>query len=250
VGIRPEFRWWVLTLVVVGVLLLISALALDRPNVVWDDGVPHCPHCRSEVAFYSGICKTCAEPYDWKVSPAEKSPLSRWSLTSLEARFLRERVDALGETVANQRVAHALSIPLVSAQAYLESVDRGRCGWCGGTGLDVAQDRESSTCPVCLGTTHCISCGGDRRVLVGDEAAHEAYEAYRQGVDDLMAAKGVSFDVRRTEVERLTEDFVRLHAGTLEATQLLFWPEWPGSYKAVDKCRERLELVLAVLGED
>lgn len=249
-GIRPEFRWWVLTIVVVGVLLLISALALDRPNVVWDEGVPHCPHCRSEVAPYSVLCRTCGEHYDWKVAPPEASPLSHWSLTGLEARHLRERVAALGETLANQRVAHALGIPLVRAQAYLELVDRGRCGWCGGTGRDLAEDGDDSVCPVCFGTGNCIACGGDRRIRVGDEAAHEALVVYREGVEDAGAAEGVSLEVRRPEVERLTREFVRLHAGTEEATQIWFWPTWPGSGTAVDTARERLDLVLKTLAKD
>lgn len=249
-GIRPEYRWWVLTLVVVGVLLLISALALDRPNVVWEDGVPHCPQCRSEVVSFSNLCKTCGEPYDWKVASVEASPLSRWSLTSLEARFLRERVDALGATVANQRIAHALQIPLVSAQVYLETVDRGRCGWCGGTGRDVAQEDEDSTCAVCYGTGQCIACGGDRRIRVGDEAAHDAYRTYRQGVEDAGAARDVPHGVRVKEVERLTKELIRLHAGTLEVTQVLFWPEWPVPRTAVDVSRERLDLVLSTLAKE
>lgn len=249
-GIRPEFRWWVLTLVVVGVLLLISALALDRPNVVWDDGVPHCPHCRSEVAFYSRLCPTCNEPYDWKVASGEGSPLSHWSLTSLEARYLRERVDALGATLANQRVAHTLQIPLESAQVYLESVDRGRCGWCGGTGRDVGLEGEDTVCPVCFGTAQCIACGGDRRILIGDEAAHVAYEAYRQAVDDVEAARGVAHEVRLREVERLTREFIRLYAGTAEATQVLFWPDWPTYRTAVDASRERLDRVLETLAKE
>ena len=249
-GIRPEFRWWVLTLVVVGVLLLISALALDRPNVIWDDYLPHCPHCRGEVAPYSVLCRTCGEHYDWKPSPPEASPLSRWSLTALEARALRERVDALGETVASQRAAHALGIPLTSAQAYLETVDRGRCGWCGGTGRDLAKEEEDTTCVVCLGTGQCIACGGDRRIRLGDEAAYVALGVYREGVDDARAAASVPLAVRRGEVERLTREFVRLHAGTQEATQAWFWPTWPGSSSAVEVARARLDLVLNTLASD
>ena len=250
-GIRPEFRWWVLTLVVVGVLLLISALALDRPNVVWDDGVPHCPQCRSEVAFFSGLCKTCKEPYDWKEAASDDSPLSRWSLSSLEARSLRERIDALGPTVATARIAAALELPRASAEAYLEAVDRGRCGWCGGTGRDLKQEREDSTCPICFGSGQCIACGGDRRIRVGDEAAHDAYLTYRSGLDDVDADVGVPTLVRVMEAKRLTHDIVRLHAGTLDATRVLFWPDWPAaSLVAVDVARERLDLVLQTLAEE
>lgn len=249
-GIRPEFRWWILTVVVVVVLLLISALALDRPNVIWEDGVPHCPHCRSEVAFFSGLCRTCTERYDWKEASGEASPLSRWSLSSLEARFLRDRVDALGAEVAARRTAAELELTVPAAEAYLESVDRGRCGWCGGTGRDLGSEDEESRCPVCFGTGQCIACGGDRRIRIGDEADHNAYLVYRSAVEDVEAAYGVPRDVGLQEVERLTREFLRLHAGTVDATQVPFWPDWPTPKKAVDVSRERLRRVLTTLAEE
>lgn len=249
-GIRPEFRWWILTVAVVGVLLLISALALDRPNVVWEEGVPHCPHCRSEVPFYSSLCPTCTERYDWTVAPDEGSPLSRWSLSALEARFLRERTDALGQEEAVRRVAGLLRIAREAAKEYLEQVDRGRCGWCGGTGRDLASSKKEDVCPVCFGRGLCIACGGNRRVRVGDENAHRAWIRYRTGVEDVADAVRLPDAVRVEEVHRLARELVTSHFGTMEATRVLFWPEWPTTATAADASRDRLDSVLTILAEE
>jgi hypothetical protein len=48
-GIPVQSRWWVLTLVVVGVLALISALARVPPNVVWSGEAPQSPPSRHEL---------------------------------------------------------------------------------------------------------------------------------------------------------------------------------------------------------
>ncbi len=52
-AIPAASRWWIATLLIIGILVAISALALDRPNVVWNDGEPHCPACRKQVEYYS-----------------------------------------------------------------------------------------------------------------------------------------------------------------------------------------------------
>src|SRR5688572_1104138 len=99
-AIRPESRWWIVTLVLVGLLFGLSALALDRPDVVWSQGVAHCPHCGTEARLGTRRCGLCREEYDWSVAPDEASPLSRWSLSALEEEHLRRRVKALTEAVA------------------------------------------------------------------------------------------------------------------------------------------------------
>ena len=223
-AVRPEFRWWILTLVLVGVLVGISLLAMDRPNVVWRDGQPSCPHCRSAVNAFSSRCATCEEPFDWTVAPDDDSPLSPWSLSTLEAKALVDRVIALGEDVAAQRVATALGLEPDAAEAYLDAVGRGRCGYCGGTGiaLDAKPSRRSDPCPVCLGQGACIACNGDRRMRVGDEAAFRALRQYVEALDDLDAALPPA--VRREEARKLGDAFVRRYAGTVEATLILFEP--------------------------
>lgn len=246
-AIRREFRWWILTVVVVGLLLFISALALDRPDVVWEEGRPHCPHCRSEVGFYSTRCRTCAERYDWSVAPDDISPYSHWSLGALEVRRLRDFVEARGREVAIDRVEEAFGIPHAAATAYLEHVGRGRCGYCGGTGRDLSAFEAGVPCPVCFGRGACIACGGDRRVRIGDEAAHRALLVYEAGVQDVRDTKHVSEAVRVEEVRRLAEKFLSRHAGTIEASRILFWPDWPSLKTAADSARERLDRLFEVL---
>jgi hypothetical protein len=263
VGIKPEFRWWMLTVLVVLVLLLLSALALDRPNVVWMRGEPHCPQCREEVPFQSQRCPHCREQYDWTVAPDEESPVSRWSLSSLEADVLRERVAALGPEESARRVAAALAVTPEAATAYLTAVGRGRCGWCGGTGLDLEAGAErGAACPACLGKGQCVACGGDRRIRVGDEQARRDFETYRTGILDIPGILDV--ERQKAAARRLAEEFLRRHAGTIQATEVLFWPEWrmPAERpdptaagvrlegygpRVVEAARRRLDLVLARL---
>jgi len=247
VGIRPEFRWWILTVVVVAVLLGISALALDRPNVVWEGETALCPHCRTSVPPFSTRCPTCEERYDWTPVPEETSPRSKWSLNASEAQYVRDRVDALGDDAAAERTAEALGISVGSATLYLEHVGRGRCGWCGGTGRDLSATDEDEPCPVCFGKKACIACGGDLRIRVGEKSAHRALTAYRQKLEGISV--WVPPEVQREEVEEANREFLPTHAGTTEASHLVFWPWWPNdeTTPAVKVARTRLDAVLAAL---
>ncbi len=225
-GIRPEFRWWLLTLAIVAVLLGISALALQHPDVVWTGGAPHCPQCRAEVPFYATRCPTCREQFDWAVAPEETSPLSPFSLSPLEATAVRVRIKALGEPEAARRVAKALDITSPAAERYLQALGTGRCGWCGGTGTDpaTATGESARPCPVCLGRGYCIACNGDRRVRMGDPGAGAAFRAYATALQDV--APWLPLEDQRAEARRLGELFVRRWSGTVEATYVVFWPTW------------------------
>jgi predicted amidophosphoribosyltransferase len=264
VAVRPEFRWWLLTLLLVGILLLISALALDRPDVVWEAGVARCPHCRAEVEPYSRRCRTCREQYDWSVAPDAQSPFSAWSLSALEAEDLQARKTLLGREEAEARVARVLSVSPEAARLYVDHVGRGLCGWCGGTGKDLDDaPRFLKPCPACLGRGACVGCGGDRRVRVGDEASHLALLAYEAGLHDV--SDDLPVDVQRAEVRRLAEAFLERHAGTLEATRIVFWPLWQpasggesgtdrpraaGGPCVVEAARARIDAVLQALRGD
>lgn len=263
--IRPESRWWLLTLAVVAVLVGISFLALDRPDVVWSGGEPYCPHCRSGVEAYATRCAQCDQPFDWSATPDADSPLSTWSLTALEAEVLRDRVQALGEEEAQRRAALALSITPEAAERYLATVGRGRCGWCGGTGEDLGDGDGpgEGPCPVCFGRKWCIACGGDRRIRLGDPAAGRAFETYAQGLRDITPTT-LPQPVQQAEARRLNEAFIARHTGTVEATYLVFWPRWraaealatpdadtrvPG-LRAVEVARRRLDAVLEALASE
>jgi len=259
-GIPAKSRWWVLTLAVIGVLVLISMLALDRPNVVWTGETPQCPHCRHEVTYYSHRCADCAGEFDWFTPSEDEAPISSASLSAQEAEWVRERVKVLGPDEAARRVAADTGLTLKAAGAYLASVGRGDCGWCGGTRRDLsaAEDPEE-TCPACFGSAHCVACGGDRRVRIGDERAARALRAYKRELGDLLAS-GVPAEVKRQEGRRLAREFLASHEGTREAESILFWPNLlprvrGGSLATVGQTivrqsRLRLDVVLKALRAD
>ncbi len=258
-AIRPESRWWIVTLVLVGLLFGLSALALDRPNVVWSKGVAHCPHCRAEAGLGARRCGACREEFDWSVAPEEASPLSPWSLSALEEEQLRQRVRVLTTPVAVERLARELALSPEVAQAYLESVGSGLCGWCGGTGQEPPSPavverppaKASVTCQICLGRKQCIACGGDRHMRLGDVGAAEALERYRARIADLRAT--VPLDEQRAELTRLQREFLERHAGTVEAQHLILPRSWRGpnseahTQTLVEVARERLDALLRAL---
>jgi hypothetical protein len=251
--VRPESRWWIVLLLLGGLVFGLSALALNRPDVVWTTGQARCPHCRSRVEAFSTRCATCREEYDWTASPDEDSPISAFSLTPLEERHLRARIRTLGEDVAVQRVADALELPRAGVTEYLKQVGSGRCGWCGGTGRDLSAgaDANDALCPACFGRKACVACAGDRRIRLGDAGAARDLARY---VEDVGAVSPlVDVEEQRAEIRRLGQGFLAglAHAGTLEAQQILFAPEWGPNVaqprRTVDACRRRLVRVLHAL---
>jgi len=252
-------RWWIVTLLIVGALLLISALALDRPNVVWEAYKPHCPHCRHEVMEFSGRCADCGGEFDWVVAPQAQSPLSADSLSVLESEWVHDRLAELGLEVAAKRVADATGLTEEASAEYVQSVTRGDCGWCGGTKRDLSKPKleQPVVCPCCLGTGDSVACGGDRRVRIGDPTARSAFLTYKEELEDLIRSEATG--VRRAEeAKRLAEEFLTLHAGTLEAAQIVYWGDVaaaeasgsrsPASLRTVTRvARSRLDAVLKAL---
>lgn len=250
-AIRSESRWWIVALLLVGVLFTLSALALDKPDVVWAGHQPWCPQCRSEVRPFSTRCGVCREEFDWYPSGDAESPISTWSLSPLEEELLRGRVKALGEDVAVARLAQALNLTPSAATQYLKQVGSGRCGWCGGNGTELGTDasRPVVSCPVCFGRRACPACGGDRRIRLGDEAAARDLTHYLEALRTLSPT--LSLEVQRAEVRRLGEAFLGAHAGTREAQQVVFAPTFDVArgqrQTSVEAARGRLEAVLAAL---
>lgn len=242
---RPESRWWIVTLAIVAVLIAISMLAMDRPNVVWSAGAPQCPACRSGVELYSSRCATCTTPFDWVIADPESCPLCPHDLSALEAEEVHDLVKRLGDEEATARIATSLEVTPASARAYLATLGRGRCGWCGGRGVaPAAAGATEATCPICAGRGACIGCAGNRRVQLGLQAAARALQVYRAEVKDLD--RGLPEAVRREELGRLARAFLDKHAGSLEAAQVVV-PDNGGEEPAVARARKRLETVLAAL---
>jgi hypothetical protein len=256
--IPARSRWWVFTLLVVAALLLISSLALNHPDVVWSQGKPLCPYCRHPVEPYSHRCAACGGEFDWVVAPPDTSPISSHCLSVQEAAWLHDRVSALGAAEAARRVAHATGLSEEAAAAYLGVVNRGDCGWCGGTRRDLSSPKTdgSVVCPACFGTGDCVDCGPDRRVTLGAQGAARALAQYDLQIEDLRRSH-LPGEAKRAEAQRLARAFLVSHEGTREAQHILFWPEVvPDSehpsrpafrITVVQRSRERLERVLKAL---
>jgi hypothetical protein len=221
----PRSLWWLLvTGLIVLALVVLSMLALDKPNAVWADGVPHCPHCRHDVPFYAHRCQTCREEFDWVATPEEDSPVCESCLLEAEAEIVKSRAAALGAD-APKRVAEALEVSPQAAVDWLQTIKPGACGWCGGTGRDLAPSTASGAgaCPCCFAEKDCVACAGDRRVHVGVEAADRDVRRAWLRWNALGDADGV--DGVRRALRRDEERLVQRHAGALEASTLPFWPE-------------------------
>lgn len=249
---RPEFRWLVMTALIVGVLLAISALALDRPNVVWSTDGPACPACRGDVSFHASKCRHCETEFDWTIAPDDVSPISTHSLSRLEADELREHVERLGEETAIQLVARKLEIGEARAEEYLNALARGRCGFCGGTGDDLGSTEATRDCPVCFGAANCIASGGTGHSTWGDYAAARAYGRLRQEISAISPRLPRS--MRAEELERLVRAFLADHLGTTQAAELPFWEDLIDGRsdlatvrRAADVARARLDLVMTYL---
>jgi hypothetical protein len=250
--------WWLLvTGLVVGALVGLSFLALDKPNVVWsaEPGSPAlCPQCRNEVKWYAHRCPTCREEFDWVVSPEEDSPWCRSCLTSEEGRWLAARRKALGEAAAVAKVAAATGLTTDGAKAWLRSMGPGQCGWCGGTGREGATG-SIGPCAVCFGESHCIVCDESLHVRRGNERAGREWER--------MAAHWSALSRSHAEVDLQAlvrgdaQEFLKHGTGTEEATLLPFWPDVPhdlqrgpptkDSPRAAARARARVVSVLTAL---
>ena len=163
---------------------LLTAAALNQPDVVWNDGEPHCPNCRVRVPAYAEVCPVCRRDFDWKVDARP----CRLCLGETEVRYLR----TLSEEDVRGRVAAAGGIVAgLDADGVVEwasSIGRHTCVYCAGTGQPRGLEPDSplaklaielgNECPVCVGEDECVACGEDGVTDFGDPAAHRVYAEY------------------------------------------------------------------------
>lgn len=252
-AIPRSMGWLVVTGLVVLTLVALSMFALDRPDVVWAAGKAQCPHCRSDVHPYGRRCPTCREEFDWVPTSDETSPVCARCLSPAQDEWVRERRRVLGEEKAAARLAEALRVAPAAATEYLAVVGRGQCGYCGGTGTDLAAAgaKDRPPCPVCLGDRRCIACGGDRRVLVGLELAAIEAAGYDALAQTLLAPNSPP-DLVRRQLKDAATVFLRRQLGTTEVEHLVFWPDFPpvaghAARTANAVAAERLTLVMGAL---
>lgn len=252
---RPESRWWIVTLFIIAILVGISALALDRPNVVWQNETPHCPACRVEVQAYSTKCPSCRAEFDWVVAADDASPISPYSLSAIEAEALRKTVKALGEPEAIKRIVQHAGFTEAGAKAYLDRLGRGRCGACGGAGVDPTMEPGAPgdhKCEICQGEGASVSCGGDRRQVLGVWAAERDLGQYLRELKALRASR-VAPDIEMEEAWRLAHAFLARHAGTVQTREVLvpFLERGVVRYQpAAARARARLDSVLRALNTE
>lgn len=224
-GVRPEHRWLLLTAVIVGALLLLSALAMDRPNVVWIEGQPHCPGCRNQVEWYSTRCPHCGFEFDWVTADEEDSPVSPYILKADEERALKAAVEDLGADEAAKRVAAATGLSPEDAGTWLASIRRGVCGYCAGTGKHLGGEGD---CPCSLGTSDtCVSVDDEDtlRVRLGDEEAARDLRRLVLAVEAMgPASAGDAGAGDREAIRELVRDYLDDHAGSVEAAQIPLMP--------------------------
>jgi hypothetical protein len=222
VGIPRSLWWLVLTAAIVAALVGISYLALAglRPNAVWSEMKPHCPHCRTDIPYYAQRCPTCREELDWVVSPEEDSPWCTACATKPEMQRMLAGAKALGETATISRLAAALALPEPAARAWWKALEAGRCGWCGGTGKDLGAAGDAE-CPVCFGGEACIGCDGDLFTRLGNERAARDRDRMKRELAPLQGPKNGAY---WKEHRALARDYLRRHAGTSEATQVAIDP--------------------------
>jgi hypothetical protein len=205
-------KWMVFTGAAVAALITLGILAVDERDVVWEGRKPLCPYCRSPIEMFALACKSCGRAFDWS-STAEEC---RWCLSGDVADELRDQLALLGLDEAEEGKPGG---PLGDfSLAWLRAIDEGSCAYCGGIGR-VANGTKERTCPVCFGKKRCISCGGDRTVVVGDSGAH------RRMLERAAALSAAENAARITGLalnrDGLSEQDVAELRGTAEAESLV-----------------------------
>ena len=181
-------KWALASIGLLTLIVVFSLAALNQKNVVWTDGVAHCPHCRSVVNDYSNVCATCNQAFDWETreEPCPACP------SELDAAWLRKRVSGREAEIAAVLQQEGLSDAAVKdLMRYLADLESGDCAFCAGTGKWLApgvgesgvsngdrnpltaflRERLGEECPVCLGSGTCVLCDGNHRVVHARESA-------------------------------------------------------------------------------
>ncbi len=167
------WRWLLFGVGLVALLTLLTIVAMDQDNVVWENGKALCPHCRAEAPSYSDRCATCKQNYEW----TRKEVMCDLCLTKTDIARIhatRQRVEKDAGETPDAETARYLR--------WAETISQGDCVNCGGTGRDLTQPEgtDPRPCPVCLGKDQCVLCAGDGLVWIGDLDAHRDLIAHRE----------------------------------------------------------------------
>jgi hypothetical protein len=221
-----------------------ATLCLDRPeelrDVVWEDESPYCPHCRTDVNWYSTTCYTCFSAYRWR--PDEKE--CPYCISKVDIEWMKKTLDDDPDSyrAALESLLRGLALPpdVVAATLpdlilFVKSLEPGACTFCAGTGrwlapalaqarcdpddplFSVAVRKLDGACPVCLGTGRCIVCGGDRVTEEGVEAAKIAVDESLLKLSHLNPERDEASALERFRIVRAV---LEEHEGALRIADL------------------------------
>lgn len=136
-------------------------------------------------------------------------------------------------------------------------MEAGQCGWCGGTGEELALAGASApakddACRICRGRKRCITCSRGAKMRQGDVGAAVALERLRLVEAEFRPSVGL--DAQRAELVRLNEAFLERYAGSVEAQSLVDPATWQGPKAGqapstlASQARQRIDRVLEALG--
>jgi hypothetical protein len=218
-------KWVIASVGLLVVIVVFSLAALDQKDVVWADGVPHCPHCRNEVPRFAEVCPRCQRAFDWQSYESECGAC----FADLDAKFFRKVYEERREQVhAALRNEGANDAQVADFDLYFEALTPDACAYCGGTGKWLApgfkdgvvgagdkmtrylEQYMEGACPVCFGDGRCALCDGERRVLSGREDADRALRR----VKDRLSRLNTPFDEESArERFREIQSYIRRYAG-------------------------------------
>jgi len=227
-------KWFLFTAACIVALIALGVLAVDQRDVIWEGRTPQCGYCRAELERFAVVCPDCRRSQDWY--PHKET--CRWCLDKADAERMEDILDELG--VKEEPLPGALAeFPI----GYFKAMDEGACTFCGGLGA-VMEDGREVTCPVCFGDKHCIACGGDRVVVLGEEWAHKRA---------LARAEARRRAERRSEITQLPVDYAVLLRRDVEAVRGHEQAEALSDARGrrlLDRARERVRRAFAALREE
>jgi hypothetical protein len=240
---RPErstsLNWLLFGIALVAFVIFLIVVAMDRENVVWEDGKPWCPHCRLEVPDYSTKCPICGEKYDWTGD-------ERLCWLCLAESDI-ELIHAIPTADLAKIVGEAIPGDEAQAQAVMKwfaEIGAGECVHCAGTGVDLfappAENGAKIPCPVCFGDTDCLLCDGREKIRFGNPGAHQDLIRYEErfAYDEGRLSRP-DREKRREAAEKAV--------GALQGYDEVEWVEGPDGRSLVNRAEETRRRLLDLL---
>jgi hypothetical protein len=242
---RPmPWRWMLFGVGLLAVVILLTMFAMDRVNVVWEDGIPHCPYCRTRVREFATVCATCRQSYDWVAEVA----LCDLCLTGPDVTRIRTIPEETRRKLFTATLGADREQRVEALLEWTREIEAGECPYCGGTGDDLFASRadvpngskERPPCPVCDGDGDCVLCDGDEKVRRGDPEAHADLLKHRDRVANLRGRLGTP---SRSKMRSAVRDALETLRGRIEAGEVVDADGRPALQRAAAIREEVLRLL-------